>query len=242
MELARVTTLVTYGGHLGAILPIEDMNHAVLPIRDIKIFLRGVARECRGPHRAQSQSFGMDEEFLYEFTFLREDLDPVAFEIANVNESIAGYVNADQCSSELFVGSLAIADLTQWYAVGSPASFEGTGVGLVHNDAAVEVAIRDVDFMGGIVYKHRGRSTKNCCVLVVRWNVGGMSDRQQFLSVRRKLQYLAIPPFFIRLLNRRGEIVRVSVKISPNPEVSLAINEQALFENGPVRNVVWTTP
>src|SRR6478672_10406838 len=91
VKLPGVAALVTNSCYFGAVLPVEDMNDAVLAISHIKIFLRCVLREGCRPHVAESQRLGPDKKFLNEFTVLRKDLDSVAFPIPDINETIVRY-------------------------------------------------------------------------------------------------------------------------------------------------------
>src|SRR5258705_6831106 len=112
----------------------------------------------------------MNSKFLYELTLLRKDLHPVASAITHIDKSIVRNIDMDHDtgaygiiqSAELFwrwigrivVESRTVIDFAQRDPIGSPAALEGPGVGVVHNDAPIHVAVGDVDLISSIVPVH----------------------------------------------------------------------------------------
>src|SRR6266478_7985015 len=98
----------------------------------------------------------MDEKFLHELAFLRENLNSITTAVSDVNQSIHGDVDTHHRASELFVGSRrivggspAVRDLTQRHSIRAPSTFESSAIGVVYNDAPVHIAVGDINLMRG---------------------------------------------------------------------------------------------
>src|ERR1700688_1542288 len=85
------------------------------------------------------------EEFFYEFAFLRKDLNSVVGSIANIDQSIVCNVDAMNGIPEQLAGrsagniGSAVVLVIRRVAIGAPHSFEGSRLGVVHDDPPVEV-------------------------------------------------------------------------------------------------------
>src|SRR6266478_5366684 len=120
----------------------------------------------------------MDEKFLHELAFLRENLNSITTAVSDVKESIHGDVDTHHRASELFVGSgrivggsPAVCDLTQRHSIGAPSTFESSSIRVVDNDAPVHIAVSDINLACGVIHKEFSRPSEDARVLVVHWIV-----------------------------------------------------------------------
>ena len=109
-------------------------------------------------------------------------------------------------------------------AVRAPVAFVRAGCGVENDDAVIDVAVGDVDFIGGCVDDHVGRRAEICGV-VAPAALALMPDLHQELAGARELQNVCV------LLPAGAE-----------PDVVAAVNVNAVLELGPVVAAPRTTP
>src|SRR2546426_3903844 len=98
----------------------------------------------------------MEDKLFEKLPGFRENLNPVATAIADIDEPVFRDVHTDnnartnrisqraellrRRTGRVVIRTRAIVDFAQRNAVGSPTTFEGSGVRVVHHDPPVEIS------------------------------------------------------------------------------------------------------
>ena len=113
--------------------------------------------------RSHTEPFGSvsrrDAELLHEGAVLAEHLDAVVGAVADIDEPVVrqphamhGVGEAARQAAPRVVGRQLV--VVRLFAVGAPVPLVGAGLGVEHDDAAVAVAVGDVELAGRIVGHH----------------------------------------------------------------------------------------
>src|SRR3954470_17885055 len=156
VELAGVAAVVPEAAGHAAVLALQHADLVVLAVGAEQITLLGVGPDCDIPHRAIAERVLLVEPFGHEAAVLLEHLDAVVDAVADIDKAVIGDLDAMHRIAELLrhrrfriIGGLLV--VVRRLAVSPPVPLVGAGGGVEHDDAAVAVAVGDVDFVGGVV-------------------------------------------------------------------------------------------
>ena len=113
----------------------------------------GVLGEHDVPDRSRAARVLGVERLLHELAVRLEDLQPVVGAVAHVDEPVVRALDAVHRVAELLRGRRrgivrAEVGVVRLVAVGAPVALHLAGVGVEHGDALVEIAVRDIGFVG----------------------------------------------------------------------------------------------
>ena len=233
-ELARLAAAVAEGVEHLHVLPLDHVDLHVLAVGQVEELLLLVGREGDVPRRALGEGLGSDEHFVDVGAVGLKDLNAISRPIADVKQPVGRDVGAVDRTTELGRGRIAgrvlaeVQLVVRGLAVGAPVAFELAGVGVDHDDPAVEVAVRNVD--------------------LVRLRVDGeLRDAAEVLHVvavahepRLVLASTLVDPR-VRLADLHQELavagelegVGVAAAVAPDPHVVHVIDEDAVVRRRP---------
>src|SRR4051795_4078661 len=156
VELAGVAAVMAEAADHAAVVALQHANLIVLAIGAEQIALLRIRPDRNIPHRTVSERVLFIEPFGHEGAVLLEHLDAVVDAVADIHKAVIGDLDAMHGIAELLrhrrfriVGGLLV--VVRRLAVSAPVPLVGAGGGVEHDDAAVAVAVGDVDFVGGVV-------------------------------------------------------------------------------------------
>src|SRR4030088_1730782 len=157
VKLSSITAAPPEAADNRAILALQDPDLVVLAIGAQQIGLLRIGPDRDIPHRAVAERVLLEEPLLHKGAVLLEHLDPIVDAVADVNQAVIGDLHAMHGVCDLLrhrrrgiVRRLLV--VVRRLAVGAPMPLVGAGGGIEHDDAAVAVAIGDIDFVGVLVY------------------------------------------------------------------------------------------
>src|SRR5436305_14062992 len=156
MELSGIAAVMPETSDHAAILALQDPDFIVLAIGIQEIGLLGVGPDRKVPDRTVAERVLLIEPLLDEGAVLLEHLDPVLGAIADINQAVIGELHAMHGIAELLLRRRLgivrrLLAIIRRIAVGAPMPLIGAGRRVVDNDAAVAVAVGDVDLVGRLV-------------------------------------------------------------------------------------------
>ena len=161
MELAGIAAAAAKTADHGTVVALQHPDFVVLAIGAQQLGLLRIGPDRDVPHRAVAERVLFVEPFLHEGAVLPEHLDAVVDAVADIDQPVIGELHAMHGIGELLrgrrlgiVGRLLV--VVRRLAVGAPVPLVGAGGGVEHDDAAVAVAVGDVDFVGVLVDRGLG--------------------------------------------------------------------------------------
>src|SRR5262249_29652357 len=158
-----------------------------------------------------------------------EHLDAIVGAVADIDKAVAADLGAVHGIAELLGdrrGGIVLARLgvVGLAAVGPPVALVGERVGVEHDDAAIAVAVGDVDLVGRLV----------------DLDIGGLAEQGRVVAAagRRDLADLAHELAGARELQHRA----VGIGVAAHPDEALAVGEDAVLAADPGVAVARAAP
>src|SRR5207248_5530108 len=161
VELSSVAAVVPEAADHAAILALQNADFIVLAVGIQEPGLLGVGPDRKVPHRTVAERVLLVEPFLDEGAVLLEHLDAVLGAIADIDEAVIGDFHAVHGIAELLLrrrlGIIRrLLVIIGRIAVGAPVPLIGARRSVVDNNAAIAVAVGDVEFVDRLVDRGLG--------------------------------------------------------------------------------------
>src|SRR5215472_1621282 len=192
VELAGVAAAAAEPADHAAILALQNAYLVVLPVGVQQISLLGIGPDREVPRRAIAERVLLKEPLLHEGAVLLEDLDTVLRAVADIDLAVIGNLDTMHGVPELLlrrplriIGRLLV--VVRDVAIGTPMPLVGTGRRVEHDDAAIAIAVGDVDFVGLLVDR-RLRGLAKLGRVVGALARRDLADLRHVFAVERELQ------------------------------------------------------
>src|SRR6185295_5248686 len=161
VELPGIAAAAAKTADYGTIVPFQHPDFVVLAIGAQQIGLLRVGPDGDILHRAIAARVLFVKPFLNEGSIFLEHLDAVVDAVADIEQPVIGEFYAMHGVGELLRGrSIGIVGrllvVAGRLAVGAPVPLVGAGRRIEHDDAAIAVAVGDIDFVGVLVDRGLG--------------------------------------------------------------------------------------
>ena len=208
-------------------LPVEHPDALLMALADIEITLRLVTGQGDAVDGAEALhgNFPGHKGLLQELAFQREGLHAIVVAVRDIDDAVSRYreaVNQIELLRHRIIGPLPGHLVVRGLSIGAPHPLEGPGLGIQHDDAAIDITIGDQHLVGG------GPIDRPCRMVEVldvqaALALARMADLHQELAVGRELQALVV------VLARLGILA-----VAADPDIVLAVHGYPVFLDWPV--------
>src|SRR3984957_5352963 len=220
VKLPGVAAVVSETADDGPILAVQDPDFIVLAIGAQQIGLFRVGPDRDIPHRAVAERALLVEPLFHEAAVLPENLDAIIDAVADIDEPVIGDLHAMHGIAELRrhrrLRIIRRLPVVVWrVAIGAPRRLVGARRGVEHDDAAIAIAVGDIDFVRIPVDGSLGRLAELRGVVAALAR-GDLADLHHEFAVEGEFQ--------------NGVVV---VGVSPDPDETLVVDLDTVFAADP---------
>ena len=191
VELAGLASSVAEAGEDFQRSAKHDVHLLVGAVSKINVFLLWIFGERDIPDRAVTQCSLRDEYLFHKSSIFLEDLNPVVHAIADVEQAVVREFGAMHGISELLGrGSIGVIGaeigVIRLIAVSAPVPLVFAGIGVIHDNAMVAVAIGDIHFVRVLIDKDFCRKPE-ILDIITAFTGGDFTNLHHELTVLGKL-------------------------------------------------------
>ena len=195
VELTGLPARAAERAEQGAVRAAENADLVVLAVGVEQQGLTGIRPEREVPYAARAEGLRRNLPLGHKTAILAEDLDAVVLPVAHIDEPVLRELHAVHGRAELarrrLLWVIALGGVGGAAAIGAPVSLVGAGIGVEDDDAAVAVAVGDVDLVGRRIDRDIGWAAQPRHV-VARGTVRGVANLQHEAAVAGEFQHLPI--------------------------------------------------